>query len=193
MFIKETAKCIAHEHNVTVLHCDTIRKTSSHSPGIFTERIDNVDVVHVFIKESFLPKTLLTTLGILKGLNYIQPKFSIDLIHAHLFSSAIPFLWRLKNIPLVLTEHWSGFPLNQLGFLKIIAKLVMRRSKTVCPVSEFLRKSIESHGIKANFKVINNPVDLNYFFPKIKTRGTKESFALTNYNTNNTMNTNEHS
>lgn len=171
-FVKDMAKCIAKLHNVTVLHCTTIPKSSKITSEISEEIQDDLRVVNIFLKEGFFPTTLLTTRGILKGLNYLKKKqIPIDLIHAHFFASAIPFLWKMRKTPVVLTEHWSGFPLKKLGALNLVAKLVMSHCKMICPVSNYLMKSIMGYGIKSNFKVIYNPVDQNYFFLKQKNSG----------------------
>lgn len=165
IFVKETVKCIAKINNTVVLSCVIINNENKIKAGIYEKEEDSIKIIRVFVKKSFLPEMILTTLGILKGLRYIKKKqIKIDVIHAHFFASAITFLFFMRDIPVVITEHSSIFTFKQLSFLAIqIAKLVFKHSKVVCVGSDFLISKISQYNIKANFIKIFNPVNIELF------------------------------
>ena len=109
---------------------------------------------------------ILSTIGIFKGLKYIKKKQKkIDIVHAHFFASAIPFLVLMKDKPLIISEYSSVFTFGQLSRIAIfIAKRVMKKSKVVLVGSEFLINNIKSFGINANFKKCLHPVDTSLFY-----------------------------
>jgi len=174
-FVQDLARCLSLKHKVTVLHCARIPKNSGFNSGLNKINDNKITVVHVFVKETILPWTFSIIFGIFKGINFLKKqKIQFDIIHAHFFPSVIPFLFVLRNIPVILTEHWSGFPLRQLTkFNRLIAQFVMKHCKLVCPVSQYLLSSIKSYGINANFKVIPNTINHNSFYYKKKEIGNK--------------------
>jgi len=97
--------------------------------------------------------------------------FIPEIIHAHVYTAGLPalILGRLSGIPIVLSEHWSKFPLRKLNpFEKILAKLVMNRVDMVLPVSNSLTVSLLDHGIKRKFRIVANVVDTSLFYPAEK-------------------------
>jgi glycosyltransferase involved in cell wall biosynthesis len=169
-FTKELAQCLSSKYNITVLHCERLSKDSKNEPGIIIEKEQSIRIIHLFVKHSFIPWTLDIIIGFLKGLNHIQKeKLEIDLIHCNFFPSVIPFLFKFRKKLVILTEHWSGFPLKQLTKTnKLIAKIAINHCKVICPVSLFLMKSMQKSGISGNFKVIPNPIDMKIFYYKKK-------------------------
>lgn len=100
--------------------------------------------------------------------------FTPDLVHAHVFTVALPVavLARAKRIPWVLTEHASNFPrrlLSARDLWKI--RRAFPRAARILPVSRFLREAITNYGIRGNFQVVPNAVDLGLFHPP---RGPRE-------------------
>ena len=91
-----------------------------------------------------------------------------DIIHAHVYTAGVPavLLGRLYKIPVVITEHWSGFPRRLLKVKdKIMARFAMNRVKLVLPVSDNLREAIEKYGIKSTFRVVPNAANIEMFSP----------------------------
>jgi len=69
-------------------------------------------------------------------------------------------------MPVVITEHWSGFPQQLLGKLDVFrARFAMNRAKILLPVSQNLKEAIESYGIKNRFQVIPNVINTEMFHP----------------------------
>jgi glycosyltransferase involved in cell wall biosynthesis len=77
----------------------------------------------------------------------------------------------LTRLPVVVSEHSSEFASTGIspGALRR-ARISFRRAAVVCPVSEYLRAQIEAHGIRANFRVVPNPVDTELFAPRAAPR-----------------------
>ncbi|MCP5108458.1 MAG: glycosyltransferase family 4 protein, partial [bacterium] len=93
-----------------------------------------------------------------------------DVVHVHVNPPVgLVFLLftRLRGIPYIHTEHWSGY-LEASGkykglFRKWLTGRFMKRAKTVTPVSENLRAAMEGHRLHARYRVIPNVVDTNLF------------------------------
>lgn len=99
--------------------------------------------------------------------------FKPDVIHAHIFSAGVPaiLLGKLYGIPVVITEHWHGFPEKKLKLTeKIMAKFAMNRAHWILPVSQSLQRGIEAYGIKGRFQIVPNVVDPFLFHPIQKDR-----------------------
>lgn len=81
------------------------------------------------------------------------------------------WLKKTKNIPYVITEHWTRYlPSSNTYkgyFRKALTRVILKSSEVVMPVSNQLKDAMLMHGLKhANYKVINNVVD--DFFYRIK-------------------------
>jgi len=72
------------------------------------------------------------------------------------------------HIPYVIVEHSTTFLSNINSFIeKLKIKIIIKLSRKVMPVSNALKKSLESIQ-KANFFIINNVVDTDFFKPPSK-------------------------
>lgn len=107
-------------------------------------------------------------------------KQNIDLIHVHVLSRTAPFALWLKykqKIPIVISEHWSGF-LKESGqyrgtIKKWLTQQAVRQASFVSCVSPYLRDSMLQHGLKNNYDIIPNVVDCELFKPIDKLQGAK--------------------
>ena len=81
------------------------------------------------------------------------------------------FLKKHPNLPLLISENWSGyssFDGNYRGFfLKRYTRFAVKRSKAVITSSEFLKKAMQKQALKANYHVIPNPIDTRFFKPEL--------------------------
>jgi glycosyltransferase involved in cell wall biosynthesis len=96
--------------------------------------------------------------------------FRPDVIHAHVYEAGLPavLIGRLHKIPVVVSEHYTGFPRKLLSRREVRkAKLAFRLAKNVLPVSHSLQRGIEAYGIRARFQVIPNVVDTSLFYPAL--------------------------
>jgi glycosyltransferase involved in cell wall biosynthesis len=73
--------------------------------------------------------------------------------------------YALKNkIPYFISEHWSGYVSSGFKrkpkFKQLIYKRIAKRAKAILPVSKFLENGMRNSGLKGNYQVIPNVVDL---------------------------------
>jgi glycosyltransferase involved in cell wall biosynthesis len=106
------------------------------------------------------------------GLKMIKKEFGRpDLIHVNVLTRlgmvALLYKW-ITGTPYVITEHWTRYLPQMDNFngicRKAASRLVVRNASAVLPVTENLRKAMESHGLKnRNYQVIPNVVDMKMF------------------------------
>lgn len=89
-----------------------------------------------------------------------------DIVHAHVYSagSAALMVGRWRHIPVVISEHSTGFTRGTLPGSEIgRARKAFGKANVVLPVSRFLQRAIEQYGITAEFRVVPNVVDTDMF------------------------------
>jgi glycosyltransferase involved in cell wall biosynthesis len=178
-FVRESAKAIATVCNVTVLvtnsrlqqHTPGKMQTSFLKPmitdkreyGLRTIRVLQPHPTNLFLRGMNLFWCIWKGFVYLSNLGY-RP----DALHAHVFSAGLGamLLGKIYGIPVVVTEHFSGFMEHTLSLGRIItAKIAFSLSDRVCLVSHNLKQHIENYyGIRASFEVVRNPVDMNLFY-----------------------------
>ena len=92
--------------------------------------------------------------------------WSPDIIHAHVYSSGFfsVLLGSWLGIPVVITEHFSGFARGIVtGIERWKALYAFNRSAFVLPVSENQREALLSFGVRTPMVVVPNPVDVSFF------------------------------
>jgi len=101
---------------------------------------------------------------------YISENGVPQLNHIHINgrSAMLALYLRFKfNIPFILTEHWSGYTKENGAFKGYLRKLAYRfiakNSSYITTVSNFLKKSMQSHGIQGEFELVPNVVDTSVF------------------------------
>lgn len=171
IFIKEHAKAVSLYNDVIVLYSEGIDSSIKHFCKIEDNVEDNIRTLRVCQKKSPIPKTtyFIYLWSMFKGFRkLIHEGWKPDIIHAHVFSAGVPavILGKLYKIPVVITEHWTGFPRHILGKFDILkARFSMNRAKIILPVSKDLENAIKSYGIKNKFKIVPNVVNTEIFYP----------------------------
>ena len=171
IFIKEHAKAASFYNDIVVMH---LQGYDARVKGLYEYKetiYEGIRTVRVRYRRFPIPKMpylnyILT--AILGFRRLIKQGFNPDIIHANIYSAGVPAvdIGKLFKIPVVITEHSSCFPRKILSKKEIKrARFAMLRAKYILPVSNFLRKCIESYEIKNRFKVIPNVVDTNLFYP----------------------------
>jgi glycosyltransferase involved in cell wall biosynthesis len=90
-----------------------------------------------------------------------------DLIHLHIFSPdlLLPVYWaKKKNIPVVISEHWSGYMtgvFNQLPYWRKWSYNRLGKVNRILPVSNYLMTNMQKVGIKGSYQVVPNVVESN--------------------------------
>lgn len=93
-----------------------------------------------------------------------------DLVHVNILTreGVIALLWKkLYGIPYVITEHWTRYHTGAYKgfFRKLVTKLVVKNAAAVMPVTDHLRRSMEACGLKGNYSIVPNVVDVKAFKP----------------------------
>ncbi|HEY3374396.1 MAG TPA: glycosyltransferase [Candidatus Aquicultor sp.] len=171
LFVKEHAKAAALHNNVVVL---SIGDKSPEVNGLFDVDIrieDNIKTIRL-THRAFSISKLTASSSFLNSLRYIfkirKDGFKPDIIHANIFAAGVPsvLFGKLTGTKVVITEHFSGFARGTLGRLDIAkAKFAFNHVDMILPVSSVLQQSIESYGVRGNFRIVPNVVDTDLFKP----------------------------
>lgn len=175
VFVREHAKAVQLFDDVVLVHLAGPRKglrgwweLEKESDEVFTDGIPTYRLWH---RRSPIPKTsvLVRQWAVVHMLRALRTQgFQPHIIHANVYDSAFASLMaaRLYRIPMVVTEHFTGFPRGILTRLDVAAvRLAFASARVVMPVSHDLLRSITGYGIRANFQVIPNVADLRMFHP----------------------------
>ena len=167
MFVLEHARAAARHADVAVLHLD--RRHDARR--ISVSREPDAELPTWRARYPYRPTALSVAAHVAAGLaGYRAVRrsgFDPDLVHAHFFLAALPAA--LIPRPMVETEHWTAFlpedPTTLGAPLTLAARVVLRRARTVMPVSESLEAAMRAAGIRARFRVVPNAVDTSLFTP----------------------------
>jgi len=171
VFVREHAKATALYNDVVVLYSEGVDREIHNFIQIEDNVEDSIRTLQLRYKKSPIPKTsyFIYLRGMFKAFHkLVNDGFRPDVIHAHVYSAGVPavLLGKRYGIPVVITEHSSEFPRRRVrGVNKLKAKFAFENASVVCPVSENLKKHIESYRIRAQFQVVPNVVDTSLFSP----------------------------
>jgi L-malate glycosyltransferase len=174
IFVREHAQAVSIYCDVVILYSRSEKLPLPNLIKIISDQgeegLRTVRISHRFFSVSVV-NFVLYMISIWLGKRYLEKRgFKPDIIHAHEFMAGFPaiILKKWRNIPVVITEHWTGFPRRELNwFAKVRARIAFQNADAVCPVSQNLREHIEAYGIKARYHVIPNPVNTRLFYPDI--------------------------
>ncbi len=182
IFVKEFVKAKALYNNVIVVHSEL---TSTRRPKFPFEIIDRYEdgirtIRFVYKCYPFKLHRIINIIGWIYCLHKIRKEnIRPDIIHFQEYDASIPaFIYaKREKIPLVITEHYSGFVKNSLSFFaRFIAKIIFRRATIILPVSNYLENYLCRYAPNVRFEVINNVVDVSLFKPvPVKVKGKDEA------------------
>jgi glycosyltransferase involved in cell wall biosynthesis len=174
-YIREHAKAVNRYDDVILFHMAGADKELHRFWDMREEKDDSmregIETYCLWYRPSPIPKIsyVISLWSVLQAFKRLLGQgFRPDVIHAHVYEAAVAaiLIGRLYRIPVVVTEHSSEFPRRRLSRYKVWkARWSFKRADLVMPVSHFLKRSIETHGIKARFLVVPNVVDTGIFFP----------------------------
>ena len=172
IFIREHAKAVSLYDDVRVIHL----AGASPRGRLWTlseetdQKLSNgIPTYHLSTRKFPLPglSFLVFIWGIWRAFLQMQKYgFVPDILHANIFSAGVPavILGKLYHLPVLISEHYSGFPRKMLSPMDIFkARFAFERAARVILVSQALKKGIEQYHIRANFRLIPNAVDLSRF------------------------------
>lgn len=113
--------------------------------------------------------------------------FTPELVHVNVLHPmgdvAVRMAERLK-LPLVATEHWTGYHLNTHNHLNRHAwmklNIMAAKCTAICPVSEHLANAMKARGFDADFRIIGNVVDTDLFTHPAERKSKKNLLHVSN-------------
>jgi glycosyltransferase involved in cell wall biosynthesis len=113
--------------------------------------------------------------------------FTPELVHVNVLHPMGDIAVRMAermNLPLVATEHWTGYHPNTHNHLsrQQWTKLTQVAAKcaVICPVSEHLAKAMKARGLDGDFRVIGNVVDTELFTHPAERKTKKQLLHVSN-------------
>ncbi len=104
-----------------------------------------------------------------KGYRHLQKMgYQFKLAHLHVsWPSGIAFQGFLKNLPYVITEHYSGYQKNRRHewsrLAQHMARRIMNKAQVICPVSKQLANSLQEFRVNSPCEIIGNVVNTELF------------------------------
>lgn len=171
VFVKKHAKAVSEFCNVNVLFvCPDDTLTSTYETIVSNE--NGVDEIIVYYKKNnSILKLIINPFRYLNanrlGIHEVQKGLGvIDLIHVNVLNRPgliALIIKKLKGIPFIITEHWTGYVSGRFengGWLKkLLSKLIIKNADIVTTVSESLRKKMLELGLDNNYVVVPNIIE----------------------------------
>ena len=168
-FIMRHAKTVSAKHVVSVLHI--ISKPGISKTEIEVKKDNNFQTYIAYTKPSknpflklyrfwFAYQALLKEIGgfDIVHLNKLYP-FGLLALH----------LKKIKKLPFIISEHWTGYHLKEKKSLpwleQILSKKITANASFVCPVSNDLKNSMLKSGLVGTYEIVPNVVDTVLFKP----------------------------
>lgn len=191
-FVQKHAEAVAlHSDVIALFVCSDAGCTQTFE--IVESNINKVYTINVYYKKvnhaipfiSQLQKLLRYIRAYKKGLLAVEKKAGrVDIVHHNILYPSGIIAWYLKktkNIPYVISEHWTGYLANKktkIGFWqKWISKIIARNASAILPVSNDLKNAMQASGLPGNYTVVYNVADNQLFYPLLnKASGRKIRF-----------------
>lgn len=166
-FVREHARAVSLFDDVTVLYVQPVSPFHGRDRLSWRKEVDE-GILTVRLRVPHI-KAISYTLAVIVGyLGLTRRGYRPHVIHAHEYLAGVPavLIGKLHRIPVVVTEHFTGFPRRTLSKGRALqAHFAFRCANTVMPVSRSLKRAIEAYGIRARFNVVPNAVDVDLFRP----------------------------
>ncbi len=179
LFVKKHAEAAALYNDVALVHAFPMDLKNGKHFEIDRKKEDGFDSLVIYYKSvrCIIPGVADLIKGwrlmrySCKGINILHKEgFKTDIIHLNILTRlGLIALWmKIRyGTPYIITEHWSRYlPITNTyhGLLrKAITKIVVRNAAITTVVTHNLRKAMQAHGLKSNYKIIHNVVDTELF------------------------------
>jgi glycosyltransferase involved in cell wall biosynthesis len=184
LFCREQARAVAASNDVRVMAFSPERMSG---PILFRSWLDGAEPVWTlrlaYRRPALRPAAMATQLigmrAALRGME--RSGWRPDLIHAHVFEAGFPavLLGRRLRCPVVVSEHFTAFQRGLVrGADRRVAAYCFRHADLVCPVSEDLRRQLETIEPRGRYRVVPNMVDTTLFRPPPQPRPRRANGAI---------------
>lgn len=158
--------------NVVVVHL--MYSNRIFMPGVKRVIQNNIPVYFISIPRLLRNSTRMQAIMYKRIIKRLKgSEFLPEIIHGHVVYPAGELALHLKNhfqVPLVFTEHWSGYKsVNSDLFtedVKSMTKEVLDETELILPVSQDLADNMRAQGFSGKYSVVNNTVNTSVFYPK---------------------------
>ncbi len=167
-FILRQAEMLRADHQVFILALTA--NGPSHSPDL--DYVEGPHHIHCYVKSEFPwawfshHKTIKKLLKELKG-------FKPDIIHGQIAHASGYTLWLLQRhfkVPVVCSEHWSGYLPERQAKLRLVNRIHLYFAKKAVrmflPVTQQLGEAMQNKLGLITWKVWRNPVNTQLFYPQ---------------------------
>jgi glycosyltransferase involved in cell wall biosynthesis len=185
-FIQQHARAAAMENVVSVIYAAADKDLEEGNVVVETNHTDHLSEYRIHYGKINSSIPLLSQLkkrdaykqAIKQGIEAATEKNGKpDLLHVHVIWPAavgvLPMLDQL-NIPLIISEHWSGYLPEDGNYKGIIQKNITKRladkAEHITAVSQRMIDAMKSHGLGKSFSILPNAVDTDLFHYQSKSK-----------------------
>ena len=175
-FVHRHAQAISRKHHVFVLFLAPDLTKNSPNPTVEHLDFEGIDTTIVYFNKNGL--SIFTRISAFNlGLNHLlnERNIQFDLIHHNVIwpeGWQGVFAKRRLNIPLIITEHWTGYHQAERGKqplkVKLLSKWVASKADLIAPVSDDLGNAMRNFGLQSEYITVPNVVDTDIFILKKK-------------------------
>lgn len=178
-FIQQHAHAAALKNKVSVIYASADKNRvegtneieQTHSGNLSEFRIYYGKINSTIPLLSKLKKREVYRESIKKGIEIaMQKNGKADLLHLHvIWPAAVALLPLIEtlNLPLVITEHWSGYLPEDGAYKGLIQKNISKRitekAKIITVVSQKMAEAMKKHGLGESFTILPNCVNTEIF------------------------------
>jgi glycosyltransferase involved in cell wall biosynthesis len=176
IFCREQARAAALSNEVAVLASEPVRSPPFRFFEISEDVEDGLLTLRLrYRRPALRPAAMaLHIAGALAALRRLRRRgFRPDLVHAHVYSAALPalVLARASGAPLVVSEHFTGFRRGLVrGPDALVARLAFRGAALLAPVSDELGQRLRPLAPGTTQRTVPNVVDTDRFHPPAERR-----------------------
>ncbi len=169
VFVREFVKATAVFNDVVILFGELLENYSSKRLYEIKDDFDgNIRTIRFkYRSRPFRIHRIINLIGFMHCLLKLKrEKYRPDIIHFHEYLASLPVLVysRIFRIPLVITEHYTGFVRGVLSRSeKFMARFILKQADIVLPVSEYLKNALLPYAPKTRYEIVPNIVDCSLF------------------------------
>lgn len=153
---------------ITVLALVETEEENSLEATVINENMTEVRVFYLKSKYTLIRLSRMMVAG-LKGYKYVSRKIGKpDLLHlcvVYPVGLVAIFLSYFHALPLVVSEHWTGYKKEDGNFrgwgMKTLAGLVAHRAKAIVALNDTMAKAMQRCGLKGKYHFVPNVVDVS--------------------------------
>ena len=180
IFNRYFAEAAALYNRVSVIHVSS-EENLKEEFDIRESEFQGVSIIHVYYRKIQENWPLLSKL--LKRQRYLQ---AFDMAYQLLLKKGTPpslihlnvvlpaglgalHLAKKHGLPMVVNENWSGYCEADGNYKSLTQKLmtskILGAAKVIMPTSHFLKEAMMKHGLKGDYRVVPNVVNVHRFTP----------------------------